>query len=346
MRKIFVVIGMILILGVFFLSPRVVALSYESTPEASQLKFEIKIIGLNATPYVEDYDNGIVNLPILLKQFNDFNAEISSLSVSTNSLDFSMDSGEYVFDVQLLDYSNNIIQQIKSGADFYILSDPVVDINQTYIYANFPYNPSARNIRVIYNNQSIFEQEFISLICNYNEECENSASGNEGMFENYLSCPGDCDYFAKDGICNTAPGKPYAFNDGYCDEDCLHDIDREDNESGECYKENCNGKCGEENCLSCEVSECKPISNGVSFNFVDFNNYCSDENTAMQYSCKTNLLDTILSWFGFDFNQVSVVEDVTCSNGQICSNGECIVNPLIDYTIREIPPAPPVPPGK
>ena len=222
-----------------------------------------------------------------------------------------------------------------------------------------PYSDQATRLVIIQNGTELYSYNLpVHPICNSNSVCENQYNDHAGMFENYLSCPADCDYFAHDGVCNIALGQEYAFNDGYCDEDCWQDMENEDPYTGgECIKESCEGQCDGE-CFPCDAMECHAIENGVSWWTMDSINYCIDENTAIQFYCGWNLWD-VRTWF----NSVTIEDEVTCNTREICQNGACIILPTCSDNIknqneeeidcgglcpacsisREVPPAPPAP---
>lgn len=313
---------------------------------ANDYEFVLNVKATNMSWEWDYYNHSGVEIPLINTWFTSFSAEFEEISEYEQSeelndswLDMELEDGrqdyigKYEFEIQLLDSSKNIINETTASSDFYLFSEPPVELEEDVLFFSFEKKNNAKYIRVFYNDSVILEQEFKSLLCNSNGKCENqynenssvytiSAVGEEPFvsdaigdyyfyqdlggypayynkkgyylylsnthphrnwlidrtfgdiidpelswsgespntnyavgdyygssdlhvicseakvltFENYLSCPGDCGYFVKDGLCNKAPKSMYTFNDHYCDFDCLNDAEG----NGDCFSENCN----------------------------------------------------------------------------------------------------------
>jgi len=95
--------------------------------------------------------------------------------------------------------------------DFYLLSDPPQELNETAALLVLPYGKGERYAKVYYNGSEKLSLDLQSELCNNNSKCDN--------FENYYSCPRDCSVCAKDDICASV-----SF-DGCCDPDCPDRLD-------------------------------------------------------------------------------------------------------------------------
>lgn len=306
---------------------------------AQTIYFDINLMGSDEDFKFEYYNDGQINIPYLDFFFTNFSAEFLQAEMSGEQI-FSgrEDYGRYLFTGRILDSSGNILAEQDVSDSFYILSNPPTELNETIISFSFNDNPKASILQVWYNDTLLLEQEFRSLLCNSNNICENIYTENYNMFENYLSCPSDCSYFSKDGICNTAPTSDYSFNDYYCDEDCWFDIDAEDNESGECFKANCNdgiqnqdeagvdcggvcgGSCGECTDADSFMSGSSSLFNAsyVEMNGQFFFDSCVDDRYVREYTCSSKYIWPFSIWFGQEVGE-SVIY---CNDG--CVNGACV----------------------
>ena len=137
----------------------------------------------------------------------------------------SSQSGQNIankYEVRLASATGTSLYSTYVEPSYILLSDPPEQLDVTLLQLYFPYDQGAKLLKIFYQGQQKLSLNFGSLICNYNKVCDNS--------ETYLSCPNDCQWYAKDTICSSEP------NDYYCDWDCLFDADS----TGECYKANCN----------------------------------------------------------------------------------------------------------
>jgi cysteine-rich repeat protein len=112
--------------------------------------------------------------------------------------------------LQVLDKGNNLVESISLPVSYYIMTDPPVEINNSYASIELEYGDDWKTLRVVKNESTLLEQDIEQLLCNKNNACDAK--------ENYYSCPEDCKSNAKDGICN--PQK----EDG-CDLDCAPGLD-------------------------------------------------------------------------------------------------------------------------
>ena len=207
---------------------------------ADEIMFEVSIRATARKTVSESTEYDDLLGPYEYEVFTEFTASLQSVEQVIAFLMPETDVGEYLFTAHILDAEKGVIGEGAVGATFYLLTNPVTELNATTAFFSLNESPDATYLRMYYGDELILEQEFRSLLCNDNSVCENSYAGDEGIFENYRSCPSDCDYFSEDGNCNIAPGKDYSFDDHYCDPDCFHDMNEGDEYGGECFKPNCN----------------------------------------------------------------------------------------------------------
>jgi len=174
----------------------------------------------------------------------DYSVGIEMISISNEYEDLfpsevCVDDDVADYEVKLKSSDDLILHELCFQPDYLYLFDPSELVEETGTTLYIPYSEEASLLEIYHNDNLIYSFSLLENLCNNNNICENPYSGYEGIFESHLSCS-DCDYFATDGICNTAPGAEYSFNDHYCDFDCDLDADETDAEAGECYKENCN----------------------------------------------------------------------------------------------------------
>jgi len=301
-------------------------------------------------------DNSLKDKNIIsqVPSFSNFSVELISIyldpknyiSIPEDNFGFS----SYNLTIKLLDSSKKPITDYTAPLVLTSFTDPPISINQTKIQVAFGYNSSAKYIDVLYGGKVIFEKNMEGLFCNYNDVCENEYTNYSNLFENYITCPSDCNLFERDGLCTTSPLVDYSFNDHYCDSDCNFDLEL----SGDCNIPNCNDNLlnQDETNLDCGgicslCKNCFSFENYTSFNNQVFNNACIDETHLLTYSCGINLFQNAFGGHFFDaFSYKSLqsstqICDYGCLDGackdappvicgdEICSDGEdCSICPI------------------
>ncbi|MBT7706607.1 hypothetical protein HN747_04115 [archaeon] len=220
------------VLGAMFVIGTIILAVFAS----ANLEFMVYLNATNESGEWISYDHAGQDIDLFNTFFTNFSAELVGIAKTNDEIFSSSGSGEYYFEGALLNASGEPLVSKQFPVDFYVLSDPPTEFDEMISFMSFPYAASAKSFQLKYNSEIILEEEFGELLCNYNGTCENPLLGFDNMFENYLSCPQDCNYFSNDDICNIAPGKDYSSSDNYCDLDCLHDIESD----GDCNVPSCN----------------------------------------------------------------------------------------------------------
>ena len=166
---------------------------------------------------------------------------MSNLGFVDESININEYNPEYVYLLKLISSKKKLLHQIYFAPDFMILSDPPIELNETFVSLNLPFFADSKYIEVYYKNIKKLSVDISKQLCNKNKICD----GNE----NYLSCPGECKFYSNDSLCLDVKDwfniSLEYWEDNYCDWDCYDDDD--------CFKANCNDglKNGNETGIDC-----------------------------------------------------------------------------------------------
>ena len=136
----------------------------------------------------------------------DGSATLNEMSVTLAGIDQQTDR-PLPDGVQLV-LDNSVVYALPAPVSFRLL-DAFVPLSSYTRTFRLPYFGNRGVLRVIRNNQSVFEFD-LKRLCDNNGIC--------GAYENGISCPADCDIGHKDIVC-----LPY--EDGICDPDCAANKD-------------------------------------------------------------------------------------------------------------------------
>jgi len=134
---------------------------------------------------------------------------LDALKVIPKSEEFQGNSGEY--DIKIVDGEGNILYDAKVHLNFFIMTDPPREVNNTIFYEAIPFYGTNTSIRFYKNEKLLFDYDLKNL-CNNDNYCNSN--------ENYLSCPADCPLDKKDGLCIKE-------QDSVCDPDCPQKQDQD-----------------------------------------------------------------------------------------------------------------------
>ncbi|MEK6861830.1 MAG: hypothetical protein AABY07_07735 [Nanoarchaeota archaeon] len=159
---------------------------------------------------IEEIDLEGNKLEIKYPEFKDFKVSLTNLVVrDKNSLSI-LEPGlasNYKFKIEVLSKTNSLLKSFEIAPSFFMSNGILLEsIDQEIV---LEYSNDIKYLKVYYNNEEKLSIDLEKELCNKDNICVG--------YENYLSCPTDCDISAKDNLCNE-----YALG---CDLDCYHDRD-------------------------------------------------------------------------------------------------------------------------
>ncbi len=139
-----------------------------------------------------------------------------------------------VYELQVYDASGGLIDSMLLPVSYFEVvgsEDPatgIIEKNYSIVTVELEYTDSWKTMSILKAGIEIFSQDVEQLLCNKNDRCD--------QYENYFSCPQDCEPYTQDGMCNKD-------KDGGCDPDCLEGIDTDcfdiDTDGIEDFEDNC-----------------------------------------------------------------------------------------------------------